>query len=225
MLKDLSTRAARALLFTAVVLPVVACVDARKRTDAPTVDQLPNIDGEWLLAVEVQISPGQFVQMRVTWDLTANGATGTLDGTYRALKTQGISPDSPDRVVVGDPFVADDVAVDNTASFSAHLGGTPGNCDATQGALLHCLNGMANPVTGSAYPVDIMVRGTLKSADLVCGTLSGTVGPLDVNGWTFGAVRINGATLPAPVGACPATAIDAGVDAPIDAAVDASPDA
>lgn len=211
----MSTRGVRALLITVSAVASAACVDARGRfeeyderlpkidastIDAPMVDMLPDIDGDWLLAVNPTVAAGLFVQLRVTWDLTATGATGTLDGNYQPLTTFGLPTDSPNRMPVGAALVANDVPVDNTASFSASLVGV--------------LPGMANPVSGTMYDVDITLSGVIRSADSVCGTVAGTVGPLDVTGSTFGAIRILGATLPAPVGACPTTGVDAGVDAP-----------
>lgn len=215
MLKALSTRGARALLVTVGAISLAACVDARKRfdeyderlphidastIDAPMVDQLPDIDGDWLLAVDPSISPGSLVQMRVTWDLTATGATGTLDGSYQPLRTFGLPADSDMRTMVGAALVANDVAVSDTAQFQAHLVGV--------------LPGPANPVSGTMYDVDITLNATIRDADSVCGTVSGVVGPLDVTGSTFAAIRIPGATIPAPIAACPTTNVDAGVDAP-----------
>ncbi len=200
------------------LVPVAACVDAKSRfdeydervphidastIDAPVVDMIPDIDGDWLLAVNPSVAPGSFVQLRVTWNVTSNGATGTLDGSYQPLKTYIITPpnDAPGRVPVGAPLVTNGVAVDNTASFTANLVGI--------------LPGDANPVSGTEYPdTAITLMGTIRSMDTVCGTVSGMVGPLNVAGSTFGAVRITGATLPAPEGACPAAMVDAGVDAP-----------
>ncbi|MBK9036725.1 MAG: hypothetical protein IPL61_36660 [Myxococcales bacterium] len=220
----MSTRRARALVFAVSVVPVVACVDARKRfdeyderlphidastIDAPIVDMIPDIDGDWLLAVDPSVAQGNLVQMRVTWNITSAGATGTLDGSYQPLKTFAIA--SPDeRVPVGAPVVANGVAVDDTATFVAHLVGT--------------LPGDANPVSGTEYPLDVNLTGTIRSMDSVCGTATGTVGPLDVGGSTWAAVRITGATLPTALGTCPAAMeLDAGVDAAIelDAGVDA----
>ncbi|MEZ4398384.1 MAG: hypothetical protein R3B06_00090 [Kofleriaceae bacterium] len=195
----------------------VACVDAKARfdeydqrvpkvdadtTDAPMVDTLPNIDGVWLLAVDPKpIAAGAFIQMAVTWDITSAGPSGTLDGSYQPLMTFGLAPDSPSRTSVGVPLVANSVPVDSTASFTATLTGT--------------LPGPANSVSGTEYQVAINLIGTIRSTTLVCGTVTGSVGPIaDVSGSTFAAVP-TGSPLPAPVGECPpATAVDAGVDAP-----------
>jgi len=226
MLNALSTRGAAALALAVSLVPLAACVDAKGRfdeyderlphidastIDSPMVDMLPDIDGDWLIAIDPSVAPGSYVQLRVTWNITSTGATGTLDGSYQPLRTFAIPADSPARMPVGDPYVVNGVAVDNTASFSAHIVGT--------------LPGEANAASGTEYPADITLAGTIRSVDSVCGTVSGTVGPLNVAGSTFAAIRISGSTLPAPVPACPAAPIDAGVDAPIDAPVDAGIDA
>jgi hypothetical protein len=218
MLNSVSTRPVRAVLFAAAVLPVIACVDPKGRfdeyderlphidastIDAPMVDEIPNVDGDWLLAVDPSIAMGLFVQIKVTWDVTATGDTGVLDGSYQPLVTYGNTPpvDAPGRVPVGDAILANDVPVNNTASFSARLVGLlPGN---------------ANPVSGTPFDIDVTLNGTIQSMDVVCGIANGTVGPLDVTGSTWAAVRYTGTDAPVPIGRCPAaTTVDAGVDAP-----------
>lgn len=217
MLNAVSTRPVRAVLFAASVIPALACVDPKGRfdeyderlphidastIDAPMVDEIPNIDGDWLLAVDPSIAMGSYVQIKVTWDVTATGDTGTLDGSYQPLVTFGNTPpvDGPGRVPVGDAILSNDNAVDNTASFAAHLVGIlPGN---------------ANPVSGTMYDIDVTLNGVIQSEDVVCGTATGTVGPLNIAGSTWAAVRYTGTDAPVPSGRCPATAVDAGVDAP-----------
>lgn len=224
MLKALSTRRAHAVVFAVSLVPVAACVDAKGRfdeydqrlphidasnIDSPMVETIPDIDGTWLLAVDPAVAMGAYVQLKVDWNITVNGSTGMLDGSYQPLRTWGITPpvDAPGRTPVGAAITANGVAVDNTASFAAHLVGT--------------LPGDANPVSGTEYPVDIILHGTIRSMDVVCGTVTGSVGPLSADGSTFGAVRNPGASPGTPIGACPAVAVDAGVDAPTDAAIDA----
>lgn len=201
-------------MLIAGLVPLVACVDAKARfdefdqriptdatpidaVDAPMVDMIPNIDGTWLLSVDPKpVAAGQFIQLTVTWDITSTGAAGTVDGSYQPLRTYLIPPDSPDRVPTGldltptvlEPLVANGVAVDGTASFSANLVGT--------------LPGRSNTVTGTQYDADITIHATIRSTTLVCGTVTGMVGPLPVAGSTFAAIP-TGSPLPAPVGECP----------------------
>lgn len=199
------------LLITSVV-PAVACVDAKARfeayddrvvkvdadtTDAPMVDMIPNVDGVWLLAVNPSVAPGSFVQIAVTWDVTSNGATGELDGSYQPLTTFGQPPDGTGRTPVGAAIIANDAAIDNTATFAAHLVGI--------------LPGPANPVSGTEYNIDITLTGTIRSETFVCGTVAGTVGPLNVSGSTFAAIP-TADPLPAPVAMCPTVMVDAGVE-------------
>lgn len=205
----------RAALVMAGGLSLAACVDAKGRfdeyggrvpppidasnIDVPMVDMIPNIDGVWLLAVNPSVAPGSYVQMAVTWDVTSTGASGMLDGSYQPLTTFGLAPDSDQRTPVGAAIVVNDVAVDGTASFAANAVGI--------------LPGPANPASGTEYNVDIVFHGTIRSETVVCGTVTGTVGPLNVDGSTFAAIP-TATPLPAPVFACPATAVDAGIDGP-----------
>ncbi len=213
-------------MLIASLVPAAACVDAKARfdeydqriptdatpidsVDAPVIDMIPNIDGTWLLAINPSSSIGRglLIQQTVIWDITSTGAAGTLDGSYQPLVTFGIPEDSAGRVPVGPmpppfvlmPLVANDVAVDNTASFSANLIGT--------------LPGPANTLSGTEYSVNIVLAGTIRSTTLVCGTVSGSVGPIpNIAGSTFVAIP-SGTPLPAPLAECPTLGADAGPDA------------
>lgn len=165
--------------------PVDAQVDAP--VDAVPI-LLPDVDGLWLLAVNPSVAPGSYLQFLVTWNIAAGASGGSLDGSYQPLRTFGIAPDSAARTPVGAPLVANAVPVTDMATFAAHLVGT--------------LPGDANSASGTEYPVDVMLLGRIVSDLNVCGTVSGTVGPLNVTGSTFGAVRAP-AMLPAPLAACP----------------------
>jgi hypothetical protein len=84
------------------------------------------------------------------------------------------------------------VALDGT--FTAPLTGT--------------LPGDANPIVkGNVVTADGVQHGVIISTDLICGTLTGTAGPLPLDGSTFAAIRIPdneiGPQLPTPVTACP----------------------
>jgi hypothetical protein len=215
MLKRLSTAAVAAVV---AIGGLGACVDAKKRfdeyddrvpvVDASTVDRpaipISNIDGTWYLAVS---AVGTNLHLFVTWDVEVTGVTGTLDGTYQPLSAFGEDP--PQRRVVGSPIIANDVVVDDTASFAAPLSGE--------------IDGQANPISGSdLFPEtpDTKLMGVIKTADLVCGTVTGAIcvgGPqpcggngeparLPLNGATFAAVRVTDVnSLPPlpPMNACP----------------------
>ena len=143
---------------------------------------LPDVDGDWLIAVRPNLPEDRIIQFRATLDVTpVTENTGTLDMTATALTIT-------DRTEVGDAFIAADEAVESDASFDAPLVGT--------------LAAAANPVSGSNAPVDAVLAGTLVSADFLCGTLSGTAGALPLEGTTWAAIRITGDTLPAPIFRC-----------------------
>ena len=215
MLKRLSTSAVTLLVAAAALS---ACVDAKARFDefddrVPVIDAsgidrpsipISDVDGTWYLAIK---AVGNNLHLFVTWDVTIDGATGTLDGSYQPLSAFGEEP--PLRTVVGEPLVANDVVVDDTASFAAPLMGR--------------IDGRANPISGSDIypePPTTKLMGVIKSADLVCGVVTGAIcvggpppcgGPgqfarLPLDGATFAAVRAaNVNTLPAlpPMDRCP----------------------
>lgn len=216
MLKGLSTSAVTLLV---ALTGLGACVDAKKRFDefddrVPVVDAsgidrptvpIADIDGTWYLAIK---AVGNNLHLFVTWDVTVNGATGTLDGTYQPLSAFGEEP--PLREVVGELLTANGVIVDDTASFEAPLMGK--------------IDGRANPISGSdIYPEPPTTKlvGTIKTdGTLVCGVVTGAIcvgGPppcggagqparLPLDGATFAAVRAPAVNmLPAlpPTDRCP----------------------
>lgn len=221
MLKALSTSAVTLLV---AVAGLGACVDAKKRfdeydnrvpvVDASTVDrpplQITDITGDWYLAL-TPINYNNTLHLFVTWTLTISGDTATLTGSYQPLSAPTDGP--PTRLPVGTPLTSASVSVDETATFSAPVVGT--------------FDGMANPITGSPLGSQVTIVGTIKSASLVCGSVTGTVcigsdAPCtpgaSVEPATFAAVRVTGVNalppLP-PLDRCPASgAIDAGIDAP-----------
>lgn len=226
MLKRLSTSVAT----VAVAVGFLgACVDAKKRfdefddrvppIDASLVDRPPleiaDIDGTWYLAIKAL---GANLHLFVTWDITIAGDTASLDGIYQPLSAE---VENPPRLVVGEALNSVDTPVDETATFRADVRGT--------------FDGAANPLTHNPLGSWATVVGTIKSGELVCGTLEGHVcvgGPagangacgaasmLPVTGSTFAAIRVaNAAAIPPlplpPLDHCPdPQAIDAGVDAP-----------
>lgn len=222
MQKALSTSAVTLLI---AVAGLGACVDARKRfdeydnrvpvVDASTVDrpplQIADINGNWYLAIRA-IGFSNTLHLFVTWDLTINGDSATLTGTYQPLSAPP-NVDPPPRLPVGAALTSATVNVDGTATFSAPVVGT--------------FDGMANPITGSQLGSQVTVVGTIKSTTLVCGTVTGTVcigapAPCtpgaSVEPATFAAVRVTDInSLPAlpPLDHCPdPVMIDAGIDAP-----------
>lgn len=198
MLKTASTNIS--LLSFAVVssLAMVGCVDARgeyddfgarvvdannTEIDGEVVSALPDIDGEWFLNVRPNLPEDRIIQFRVTFTLTpVTENTGTVDMSAQALSVFDQSP-------VGAAFQAMEQDVASDATFSAPLEGQ--------------LHGDANPVIpGNAAAVNAEMHAQMRSADFLCGTLTGNAGSLPLEGTTWGAVRITGDALPPIVVRC-----------------------
>lgn len=230
MLKGLSTSVVGAAV---AVGCLGACVDAKKRfdefddrvppIDASLVDRPPldisDIDGTWYLAIAAL---GTNLHLFATWDITIGDTTATLTGMYQPLSAQ--PPETPPRLPLLPVLSSAETAVDDTATFEAEVRGT--------------FNGMANPLSGSQLGSWVTVIGTIKSGQLVCGSLAGHVcvgtdagangdcgvgSKLPVTGFTFAAIRVSAVgdipnmPLP-PLDHCPdPQQIDAGVDAMVDA--------
>lgn len=199
MLNRLSTGV---VALTSLVLGVAAfgaCVDPEKRfdefhdrvpiVDASLVDRMPlqisDIEGgEFYLAIRA-VNFNNTLHLLATWDLNLNEAT--LSGEFQPLSApQG--DDDPPRLPVGTKLTSASVPVDDTATFVAPIAGT--------------IDGQANPISGSPLGSQVRLVGTIRTADLVCGTVMGTVclgtpAPCDpgvsVEPATFAAVRVTAA--------------------------------
>ncbi|HVV83225.1 MAG TPA: hypothetical protein VHE35_09095 [Kofleriaceae bacterium] len=193
------------------VVGLGACVDAKKRfdefddrvpvVDASTVDRpivpiadINSHDGDGFYLAIKAINFNSTLHLYATWTLVM-GDSPTLAGSYQPLSAPpGVDP--PPRMPVGNPLASVAVPVDETASFTAPVTGT--------------FDGMANPISGSPLGSQVTLVGTIKSTDLVCGTVTGTVclgadapctatnGATPVEPATFAAVRVTDVTsLPA----------------------------
>jgi hypothetical protein len=169
--------------------------------DAMALDMLPDVTGEFLLSMSVNISPTTPIQFRMENVLTQHpDGTGELDTTITALTADAA------RVPVGNPFIVNDIPVAVTGEFM--FTGTD-----------VMIPGEANPITGSDIVADVVLTGQLRSPDLLCGDLGGMVKmPLTLAlspGSFFGGIRVTpgatGAQLPDPVSSCPVETPDAGV--------------
>ncbi len=173
MLNRLSTSvvAPTSLVLVLGAATLGACVDPGKRfddfhdrvpiVDASTVDRPPldiaNIDGGFYLAIKA-INFNNTLHLYATWDVDANAAT--LSATFKALSAPpGVDP--PPRMAVGTDLTGNSVTVDETASFVMPITGT--------------IDGMANPISGSPLGSKVTLVGTIKDANLVCGTVTGKV--------------------------------------------------
>ncbi len=142
---------------------------------------------------------GNNLHLFVTWDIDLTACPVTLNGTYQPLSAFNENP--PRRMPVGAALTGNNIVVDDMASFDSPITGT--------------FDGMANPISGSRLGSQIHLVGTIRSTDLVCGTVTGTIclgtnAPcqpgVSVQPATFAAVRVaNVNTLPAlpPMDACP----------------------
>ena len=199
MLKALSTVVAATAL--------LGCVDARKSfddfgahvvdantsmPDNPILSSIPDATGHFLFGVHIAAAPNAApIEVISDWVVTPTGTnTATVSYTGYALTvgTLQIATDPP-----GPHFSASNMVVAPDGSFTAALMGT--------------LPGDANPITtGLQVDVKGVLSGTIKSKDLVCGTITGTA-VLDLSGSTFGLMRVApgtlGADLPTPITACP----------------------
>jgi hypothetical protein len=195
---------AAVLLVTAVSLGAIACVDPAKRfqefneriidagarIDAAPIDVIPDITGEFYLAVAPDPFPGATFHFVSTGTLTRTGdGLATVIFSHHPL-------DARTRVRVGDPMVTDEATVDRNGQFSASFGGM--------------VDGRANEVTGSELTVAITFHSTILTEDVWCGVVAGGIlSPLSLplDGSPFGAVRIAPGTigddLPDPVTDCP----------------------
>jgi hypothetical protein len=197
MLKTASTTISHVSAAVVACLSLIGCVDAREsyddfgarvvdanntEIDGEVVSALPDVDGEWLISVRPNLPEDKIIQFRATFDLTPiTENTGRIDMSAQPLRVDDQSP-------VGAALTAMDQEVGSDASFAAPLEGQ--------------LPGPANPVTSTTVAVNATMHAELRSADFLCGTLSGTAGALPLEGTTWGAVRISGDTLPPIVVRC-----------------------
>jgi len=187
-------------------------------------DEIPDITGQFYLAIEPIIAQGLYLEFIVDAEFSEDAGAVTGDFSVQPLCVHsdcGADLLQP----LGDPIVASDVLVDGNCSFTAELNDitVPGN---------------ANPISGSPIIGDITLLGVVRSTDLFCGDVVGTlqapIPNLSLDGSTFGAKRIEpgtlGEDLPTRIFKCPslmpmpdagmpdAATPDAGVsDADIDA--------
>lgn len=183
---------------------VTGCVDASGKfgefddrvgtVDASTADRPPSmvydINGPSLAAVDPAFIPGSdpstFVQFLATWTLREQpDGTVMVDGSLQPLSVT-------DRTPVGDALVASGMPVNTDGTFTGTFGGQ--------------IPGEANPVSGTRQPINSIINAQIRSEDLVCGTVNGTVAGIDLAGSTFAALRVTDTTpanLPVPQGNCP----------------------
>lgn len=175
-------------------------IDAANNTvDAPMVDMIPDVSGTFLWGLAPDFAPAATIRLIGTHTLTQNGdGTATLSVI---LQPVGVLGGANDGLPVGNALTVDNIAVDNTASFSFALTGN--------------LPGTANPVSGTDLALDLTVDGNIRDMDTMCGLVNGSAGVAPLNNSTFGSMRITAGTmgnaLPTALVTCPASPADAGM--------------
>jgi len=167
--------------------------------DAAPIEQLPDINGYFLMSIAVYFIPEKPILFYQENVFTANDdGTGVVDVTVTPLTVA-------DRQPIGDPLVSEGVVVSNAGTGAAHFVGV--------------IPGPANPISGMQIELDCTAHFTIKSENFSCGDVTGSVTRptlIDVEGSTMGSVRIAedtyGEDLPDPVAACPSEDLDAGVE-------------
>jgi hypothetical protein len=156
--------------------------DAAPPIDAPIVSDIPDVTGDWYGIAHPPFD-GKYFYFKIHFGYTPiTSNTGKVSFNAQPLKfADGQTP-------VGDPFITPESAVGNDATANIVMKGF--------------LPAEANSVAGNEIYVDAVVHSTFVSADFQCGTLTGTGGPVDLQGTTFGAQRMTGDVFPPPISAC-----------------------
>jgi hypothetical protein len=156
---------------------------APEEVDGAVFSELPDMGGDWLVRARANLTGEFFFNFRGTIVFTrVTDNTAELDLVLQPLDFETLEP-------VGDPIVGSTVDVRSDGSFDWPMVGViPDRC---------------NSITQATVNIDAVVHGNIRDADFQCGGLTGTAGVLDLDGMTYGGVRIAGDALPAPVHACP----------------------
>lgn len=153
---------------------------------------LPDVTGEFYLAVETPTSANQYLEFLVVTTLDQNSSM--LSMTLQPLCTNQSSC-AQLGVPVGSAFAATDAQVDAAGEFASSI---------TNADILEA----ANPLGGGDLVVNLQITGSIKTADLFCGLVDGTAAFLSsstsVDGSTFGALRVpSGSPMPQALAGCP----------------------
>lgn len=158
---------------------------------------LADVNGDFLLALAAVILPETPLQFVATVTFTPTPTGGTVEMNLQPLSLD-VGATTVPRMPVGDSLTIGPVPVDASGSFELPI---------MEPVMV---TGAANPITGADIVATLNLSGSIQSADLFCGTVTGAVTEpidLDLMGSTFGAVRLTDVTvLPGdPItSACPA---------------------
>ncbi len=171
------------------------------RFDAPPVDVVPDVTGQFLFGMVAPIGPD--LVFYFIGDVVLDSAGPTIDLSLRPLDLSTLTP-------IGDPFLGNG-DVSSAGQYTADFKGI--------------IPGAANPFSTSDLTLDGEMHGTIRNENLFCGDVTGNLTApilLDLTGSTFAAIRITpgttGMDLPPVLTKCPDP------DGPVDAgAPDAPP--
>ncbi len=173
--------------------------------DAAAVDDIPDATGTYLAAFIPSLLPSETVQFLAEVEVEDDGEDPTLSISMQPLDTDTREP-------VGDEASAEDVSIDGAARFSAVLAEFPPDsegCDPEPDNPV-VIPADASPV-GSELALTVTLSGAIVTDELLCGDVEavefGTLGCEDLDGSTFGMIRVDDdvdpADLPEPLGSCP----------------------
>ena len=168
--------------------------------DAQELEELPDVTGRFLSGISPVVLPEAIIKFDTALVLTKNDdGTGLLDVTFTPLSVADGTP-------VGTPLVSNGAVVSNAGEVSVPVAGV--------------IPGAANPISGTEIRLDAAAVVVLRSADLLCGDVTGRVSqptPLDLTGSTIAVIRIASdlayADFPEALFECPddVPVVDAGV--------------
>lgn len=198
-----SNRRAARLSTISVLLALVGCPDPQGRynefvsrvpdapvivmADAPKLQTIPDITGTFLFSIFVSLFPTQpplesiaTVNVHMTDPPTADIHIQWLTFNGHTLIDR-LQADYPNQ------------AVDETGTFTVSVAALT-------------IPGEAGFLGSDVTATNVMIVGTIKTADFFCGTVDGTALTQSLSGTTFGALRIqagqSGSQLPAPLDSC-----------------------
>lgn len=169
--------------------------------------QVADLTGKFLLAASVTLNPGAPLLFEATVEMTPGCPVGScvISFDIQPLANRG-SPAAgcPAHLTpIGPVITLKDVPVQPDGTFVANF----------SRAAVGTVNGCANPISGSDIEATLELVASTRSKDLFCGPLRGSLfRPFTFNleGSTFGAVRIPDDETPATAGVEPVLRCPAG---------------
>lgn len=185
-------------------------VDAASRPDARSIDEIPDVTGEFYMGLRPGPTPSLPFRFLATTVLHQDASGATLDLSMLSLDRETFEP-------VGAPNAVEGVVVSDSGEFTAVF-------------IDVVIPARANPVSGQELTADVTLIGQLRTEDLYCGDAEGMVNSpftLSLDGSTFAAIRVapgtTGMDLPELVGECPASIDDPDAGVPDAGPADAGP--